>query len=241
MLSLQVIMRRIRKRLHDSDSIAYDDEEIVDVINCGIRFIRRAIANIRPSLLASTTEGILSAGTKSIVLDVRPTKIIHVTAGNKITKTIKTYNSEKIYHNYKKIWRNHDPICTEVVTNYYSEKALRRTELAHIIGRGSEQSGTPREFCLIGNQTIRFFPIPDVDTKYTLLTINDITELSLTDNSPLNTEFDDFLIEYATTRLSIGNEYDVSQESELMMNIYSQIQQILLPPPSGVVVRGYWQ
>ena len=68
----------------------------------------------------------------------------------------------------------------------------------------------------------------------------DLEELTIDDNSPLLTEYDDFLIEYATIRLSIGNEYDVSQEQVIMGNIISQIQQMLFPPPPGVRVRGYW-
>ena len=240
MLPLQTIMRRIRTRLHDSDSIAYDDEEILDVINCGVRFIRRAITQICPSLLISSTEGLLSAGTKSIVLEKRPTKIIHVTAGDRIIKSVKTYSSDKIYHNYKKIWHNHDPLFTETITNFYSESELHKTELAQLVSFRNDLTGRPREFYLTGTQTINFFPIPEVETKYTVLTVDDVEELSLNDNSPLNTEFDDFLIEYAAIRLEIGNEYDVSQEQQVMSNIYSQIQQILMPPPVGVVTKGYW-
>ena len=51
MLSVQTLARRIRTRLHDTDEITYSDEEILDCINCGIRFIRRLIASMRPSLL----------------------------------------------------------------------------------------------------------------------------------------------------------------------------------------------
>ena len=240
MLSLKTIARRIRTRLHDTDGIAYDDDEIVDVINCGIRFIRRAIADIRPSLLATIRRGVLQAGEKNIALDVRPTKIIHVTAGHKIIKSETNYFSEKIYHNRKKIWHNYDPIFTEVVTNYYSEEGLRQTELAHVIKFKSDKNGTPKEFYLTGSQTINFFPIPDKETAYTILTVDDIEELTIEDKSPLNTEFDDFLVEYATVRLSIGNEYDVTQETQVMTNIYAQIQQILMPPPAGVVVKNYW-
>ena len=64
---------------------------------------------------------------------------------------------------------------------------------------------------------------------------------SSADNSPLLTEFDDFLVEYATIRLSAGNEYDMTQESQLMANIAAQIQQILIPPPVGIITKGYWK
>lgn len=58
--------------------------------------------------------------------------------------------------------------------------------------------------------------------------------------SPLSTEFDDFLIEYVAIRLSIGEEYDMTQESRLMANIVAHIQQILIPPSAGIITRGYW-
>ena len=54
-------------------------------------------------------------------------------------------------------------------------------------------------------------------------------------------EFDDFLIEYAAIRLSVGNEYDMTQESQLLANIYAQIQTLLTPPPPGIITKGYWQ
>ena len=93
---------------------------------------------------------------------------------------------------------------------------------------------------MTGSQTLNFFPIPNRKTKYTVRTVDDIEELSWTDSSPLNTEFDDFLIEYAAIRLSVGNEYDMTQENQLMANIAAQIQALLIPPPAGVLTRSYW-
>ena len=101
MLPLQTISRRIRIKVHDVDEVAYTDDEILDAINCGVRFMRRTIANIRPSLLATVHEGILSAGTKTIELDARPTKIIHLTAGDRIIKSERNRFSKKIYHNWE--------------------------------------------------------------------------------------------------------------------------------------------
>lgn len=241
MLPLQTISRRIRIKVHDVDEVAYTDDEILDAINCGVRFMRRTIANIRPSLLTSVHEGILSAGTKTIELDARPTKIIHITAGDRIIKSERNRFSKKIYHNWERIYGNHEPLFVETINNTYVEKALHRTELANIIVKPNEKVGTPKEFCLVGEKTINFFPTPQRDTKYTALTIDDVKELSMSDNSPLNTEFDDFLVEYAAIRLSLRNEFDMTQESQMMSNIYSQIQQILMPPPSGCVTKGYWR
>lgn len=202
MLSVQTLARRIRHRLHDTDEITYSDEEILDCINCGVRFIRRIIARLRPALLMSEMAGILTAGENSITLANRPTKIISVTAGG---------------------------------------KALEETELAFAIHKTDDGAEKPEEFYLTGTQTINFFPTPTEPTPYTIRTVDDIAELVWEDNSPLNTEFDDFLIEYAVIRLGVGNEYDMTQESQLMANIAAQIQEVLIPPPVGVIVKGYWK
>ncbi|MBQ6004811.1 MAG: hypothetical protein IJL14_01010 [Selenomonadaceae bacterium] len=203
MLSVETLARRIRKRLHDNDKITYDDDEILDCINCGIRFIRRLIANMRPALLMSEVEGVLPAGVKSITLENRPTKIICVLAGK-------------------------------------PKKALEETELAFAIHERDTED-EPREFYLTGTQTINFFPTPNSPTEYVIRTVDDIDELAWEDKSPLNNEFDDFLVEYVSVRLSVGNEYDMTQESQMMSNIVAQIQKILMPPPAGIIVKGFWQ
>lgn len=241
MLSVQTLARRIRYRLHDTDSIAYDDEEILDCINCGVRFIRRTIADIRPALLMSEAEGIVEAGTKSITLEKRPTKIINVSAGDKVIKTESFRDSKKIYHNFERIYGNPTPIYTPLtVINTYSEQWLHETEMAFVVPRDREYIGTPREFFLTGSQTINFFPVPVATTKYTVRTVDDIEELTWNDKSPLNTEFDDFLLEYATIRLSTGNEFDMTQETMSIASITMQIQRLLIPPPAGILTLGYW-
>ena len=239
-MSVQTLARRIRTRLHDTDSIAYDDAEILDCINNGVRFIRRIIANLRPALLLSEVEGMLEAGTRSITLEKRPTKIINVTAGDRLIKSEEFFTGKKIYHDFDKIFRNHNPIYNRHEKNTYSERALHQTEMAFIVPRPSETEGTPREFFLTGSQTLNFFPIPNRPTKYTVRTVDDIEEIEWTGKSPLLTEYDDFLVEYAAIRLSVGNEYDMTQETQLMANIATQIQALLVPPPAGVLTKSYW-
>ena len=202
MLDVQTLARRIRASLHDTDEITYSDEKILDCINCGIRFIRRLIVSMRPSLLMSEVEGTLAAGENKIVLETRPMKIVSVTAGG---------------------------------------KALEETELSFAIFKDNKKTGAPEEFFLAGTKTIHFYPTPDEPTPYTIRTVDDIEELTWEENSPLLTEFDDFLVEYATIRLSVGNEFDMTQESQLMANITAQIRQILIPPPAGLVRKGYWR
>ena len=241
MLSVQTLAKRIRFRIHDTDSIAYDDTEILDCINNGVRFIRRIIANVRPALLLSEVEGVLEVGTRSITLAKRPTKIVNVTAGDRIIKTEVYFTGKKIYNNFDKIFRNHDPIYNRHEKNTYSERALHQTEMTLLAPRPSDAEGSPRAFFLTGSQTLNFFPIPNRKTKYTVRTVDDIEEIEWAGKSPLNSEFDDFLIEYAAIRLSVGNEFDMTQEMQLMANITAQIQALLIPPPAGVLTKGYWE
>lgn len=202
MLSVQTLARRIRQRLHDTDEITYDDENILDCINCGVRFIRRIIARVRPALLMSESGGTLPKGVNAVILEVRPLKIISVAVNG---------------------------------------KALEETELAFVIRERSDREGVPEKFYLTGSQTINFYPTPREPTPYTIRTVDDIKELTWEDDSPLLTEFDDFLVEYATIRLGAGNEFDMTQEGQLMANIATQIQENLFPPPSGISTKGYWQ
>lgn len=203
MLDVQTLARRIRTRLHDTDEITYEDDEILDCINNGIRFIRRTIANIRPALLMSEHKGTLAGGAKSVELPVRPLKIINVTLGT-------------------------------------GGEFLHETEMATAIYENMYKMGDPKYFFLTGTKTINFYPVPSSNRQYTIRTVDDVNEVDWDGNSPLLTEFDDFLIEYAAIRLSVGNEYDMSQENQLMANIVAQIQLILTPPPSGILTRPYW-
>ena len=239
MLPIKTIMKTVRTAVHDSDAITYDDDELIDVLNNGIRFIRRTIMEIQPENLSETIVGELSAGENTVLIDKRPAKIVEITAGDNV-KTSKTYKiSDKIYRNYNPIFHNKTPIYAEqIVDKTYCEFPLRATNLRHVFNKSEE--GLPREFYRTGLRTIHFVPIPVKTTGYTIRYVPDLDEFTIEDNSPLLTEFDDFLVEYCTIRLSIGNEYDVSQEQVVMGNIIAQIREMLFPPPPGVCVRGYW-
>ncbi|MBQ7630373.1 MAG: hypothetical protein IJS81_09220 [Selenomonadaceae bacterium] len=78
------IIRKIRIVIHDEDGINYDERDILNVINAGLRFIRRTIAEIQPELIMETSVGILQAGEDTIKLRHIPMKIIELTAGDKV-------------------------------------------------------------------------------------------------------------------------------------------------------------
>lgn len=238
MLKIATALKRIRTRLHDTDAITYDDDEIVDAINCGLRFIRRAIAEFQPEMLMQTLHGELQPGEYSVAFARAPTALIRVMAGEEVKETLVSYHSDKIYHNWNKIWHNHTKINTKTETVVYNERPLHSANVMRI--RDFGETGQPCSFYRAGMAEIRLWPVPESVTAYTVLYVDDMDEVGLDDVSPLGTEFDDFLIEYAATRLSVGNEFDMSQEQQVMANIYGQIQTLLRPLPPGVDTTGYW-
>ena len=238
MHSIWSIVYEVRKTVHDSDTITYDDEQIVAVINNGIRFIRRTIADIYPEILISTAKGVLAPGDSSVELVNRPLRMIRVSAGNEVLSSVTEQDSDLIHRNMNLIYNNKEMIFSQTTKTRYKEKTLKATNFRHI--PDDDGNGAPTMYYRTGLKTIHFWPVPQVETAYTIDTIDDIKEVTIDDDSPLLSDFDDFLLEYTSMRLSIGNEYDESQETQIMMNIYNQIRNLLAPPPPGIVVEGYW-
>ena len=105
----------------------------------------------------------------------------------------------------------------------------------------AQATGIPDSFYLQGWKTIRVYPIPKKDIDYSVTVVSDMTLLDYDGASPFPTEIDDFLIEYAVTRASISNEFDVSQESSIMGNIISLATDFLRNMAHDTVfVDGYW-
>ena len=241
MLPVKKLIKRIRATLHDTDGVTYDDEELIDVLNNGIRFIRRTIAEVHPETLIETRKGILQPGEDSITLDRRPLKIIRVKAGDEIVSSVtEDGESDLIWKNNNLIYNNQAMIYAEPIRDViFKEKTLHATNLRHI--PDEDEQGGPKAYYKTGMKTIHFWPSPKLETGYTIETIDDIDEVTMNDNSPLLSDFDDFLMEYVAIRLAVGNEYDESQETQVMMQIYGQIRDLLAPPPVGVIAREYWR
>ena len=239
MLSIKSAIKRIRSAIHDWQHVNYSDAEILLVINAGIRFIRRTIADIQPEILMTENKGILQGGEDTIQLEKNPLTIIEVTTGNKIISSVEVDNSPKIFNNLDLIYDNQTPIYGKQIIKTFAEKKLQETNLQHLRNKNF-QSEHAKYFYRVGLKTLKLYPVPKNETAYTVRTIDDFEELTLEDKTPLLNDFDDFLIEYATMRLSIDNEYDATQEQQILSAIQSQIAQILSPPPAGTVVRVYW-
>ena len=239
MIPIKTAIKRIRGAIHDYQHINYSDDEILLTINAGLRFIRRTVADIQPEILMSELKGILQGGEDTIQLEKNPLTIIEVTAGDKIISSVEVDNSPKIFNNLDLIYNNFTPIFGKQIIKTFAEKKLQETNLQHL--RNKNLQGDDAKYLYrVGLKTLKLYPAPKFETSYTVRTIDDFEEMTLEDETPLLNDFDDFLIEFATMRLSIDNEYDATQEQQILSAIQSQIAQILSPPPTGTVVRGYW-
>lgn len=240
MLPIKTLIKRIRRVVHDVDAVTYDDDEILDVINQGVRYIRRVIADNRPEMLAAQlVEGMIKAGERSIDMPYRPLMVLYVRAGSDIASSKEVYLNDKIYHNYNLIYKNKTKLFSKTDLVTYRTRRIPEANLSEIYGDMSRE-GMPEVFFLTGKTTVNFYPIPQLDTRYEVMAIEDMENLTIEDTSPLLNEFDDLLVEFANVRLSVENEYDVSADSQIMSSIHSQIVTLLHIPPTGVTVQGYW-
>ena len=218
MLPIKLAIQRIRGAIHDYQHINYSDDEILLVINAGVRFIRRTVADIQPEILMSEFKGILQSGEDLIQLPKRPLTIIEVTAGNKVISSVEIDNSPLIYNNLDLIYDNLTPIYTKHEEKTFAEFQLQETNLQHLRNKNLHGEHA-RYFYRVGLQSLKVFPVPKFETAFTVRTIDDFEELKFEDKTPLLNDFDDFLIEFATMRLSIYNEYDATQEQQILSAI----------------------
>lgn len=240
MLPVKTLVKRIRRVVHDTDAITYDDDEILTVVNEGVRHIRRQIAENRPEMLAKDpVSGLLKPGERSIELDFRPLTLLYVRMGDEAASSEEVNRSKKIWHNYELIYKNHTPIYNKVTVVKYRTLKVQEANLSEIYGDISRE-GTPEVYYLTGEKTVNVYPVPKKETYYEILAVPDVDELGMEDTTPLLSDFDDLLLEFANVRLSITNEYDVSADSQVMSSINSQILRLLHIPPTGVTVQSYW-
>lgn len=240
MLPVKTLMKRIRRVVHDTDAVTYDDDEILAVINQGVRFIRRTISENKPEMLTGEpVTGLLKAGEHSVELPFRPFTFVYVRMGDEVAYSEEVTHSDKIFHNYNPIYHNKTPICTlETIVKYKTLK-VQEANLSEIYG-DMNREGTPEVYYVTGERTLNVYPVPRRDTWYEVLAVPDLEELGADDTTSLLSDFDDLLVEFANVRLSIGKEYDVSADSQVMNTINGQIIRLLRIPPTGITVQGYW-
>ena len=172
----------------------------------------------------------LNAGSRFLrrmILQLKPELLSNVTKGNLNT-------NENIIEL--------DFIPVKIVDIRINGKRIIYKSRADILNM--DKHGFPYAYFITGLKTINLYPIPDKPINYEILAVEDIKEMTLSDDdngkSPFPNEFDDMLIEYALIRLSMGNEFDMSQEMSVMSQIVAQLENILRERDTVYVISGYY-
>lgn len=172
----------------------------------------------------------LNAGSRFLrrmILQLKPELLSNVTKGNLNT-------NENIIEL--------DFIPVKIVDIRINGKRIIYKSRADILNM--DMRGFPYAYFITGLKTINLYPMPDKPINYEILAVEDIKEMTLSDDdngkSPFPNEFDDMLIEYALIRLSMGNEFDMSQEMSVMSQIVAQLENILRERDTVYVISGYY-
>lgn len=172
----------------------------------------------------------LNAGSRFLrrmILQLKPELLSNVTKGNLNT-------NENIIEL--------DFIPVKIVDIRINGKRIIYKSRADILNM--DKHGFPYAYFITGLKTINLYPIPDKPINYEILAVEDIKEMTLSDDdngkSSFPNEFDDMLIEYALIRLSMGNEFDMSQEMSVMSQIVAQLENILRERDTVYVISGYY-
>lgn len=170
----------------------------------------------------------LNAGSRFLrrmILQLKPELLSNVTKGNLNT-------NENIIEL--------DFIPVKIVDIRINGKRIIYKSRADILNM--DKHGFPYAYFITGLKTINLYPIPDKPINYEILAVEDIKEMTLSDddNGPFPNEFDDMLIEYALIRLSMENEFDMSQEMSVMSQIVAQLENILRERDTVYVISGYY-
>lgn len=104
-------------------------------------------------------------------------------------------------------------------------KKIPRENLSSI--ENIEERGDIRKYVLLNGKEILFFPIPEKDHTFKIMGVYDQPRLSQISNTPFNGDIDNLIFEYAVIRAGIGNEFQMSQETQLMQVVAQQVEHLL--------------
>lgn len=119
-------------------------------------------------------------------------------------------------------------------------KELKRQHFSDIDDLSEE--GVPKKYCSLGDKTVLVYPLPEKDCKYTVFGV--IKQPAVTANTilPFDNDINSLVAEYAIARAGMSDHFQISQETQLMSVLVSQITTLILRQnrSEGDVVRGYY-
>jgi hypothetical protein len=201
MMSVKDMITRIRAQTHDHQMTGFQDWEIIMYINDGLRFLRRIIMDLYPSMLIDIDmEGELGDGENAIYTYQPISSLIDVRIDGEHIDIINPRDIGKL-----------------------------------------NKTGKPKYYYLSGTNCIKVWPVCDKPYSYSIMAIGDFEPMDINSETPVPNEFDDFVQEYAIIRMSVTNEFDISQENSIMSNIIQQVTSRLQSfTEPGVRVKSYW-
>ena len=220
-MTVKEIIDRIRASTHDSDNLDYTDDQLLNYINNGIRFVRRTILAIDTYLLCDTVTGV----------NELPTEPAEVIPGEE---------PEPV-----------EPVDLAVIK---MERPFSSIESVRVNGRtlrlinprlidDPDREGEPHCYYAAGFNNIHLWPRPTgTKVEYTVTYVPDLVILTeLEDEVPFNSDIIDFIVEYGVIRASLVNEFDMSQEAQIMGSIIAQMENLFHGINGrGVQTDGYW-
>lgn len=88
-MKIKTVVERVRFKINDVDAYRFTDEQILNVVNEGERFVRNIFLELRPELLADKAEiGTLAKGDNVMKFDYIPVRYVDVRCGKKILHAV---------------------------------------------------------------------------------------------------------------------------------------------------------
>lgn len=104
-------------------------------------------------------------------------------------------------------------------------KKIPRENLVNI--KDINATGDIRKYVLLGGKEVLFFPIPQKEQKFQVMGVLDQPRVTLNSNTPFNSDMDNLVFEYAVLRAGMGEEFQMSQETQLMQVVTTQVEHLL--------------
>lgn len=104
-------------------------------------------------------------------------------------------------------------------------KKIPRENLSSI--KDINQKGDIKKYVLLNGRELLFFPIPQKDFDFKVMGVYDQPRLTQMSTTPFNSDIDNLIFEYVVIRAGIGNEFQMSQETQLMQVVVNQVEHLL--------------
>ena len=102
---------------------------------------------------------------------------------------------------------------------------IPRENLSNI--KDIKAKGDIKKYVLLNGRNILFFPVPQKEQEFLIMGVYDQPRLSPTSNTPFNSDIDNLIFEYVVLRAGIGDQFQMSQETQLMQVVANQVEHLL--------------